>query len=68
MVGGVTVISACVFHLCDRGLIPAGMDLLGGAPRAALARGGAVFHDKAKNIRDKTRYGNLSNNMMISEL
>jgi hypothetical protein len=30
--------------------------------------GGAIFHDKAKIIRDKMRYSNLSNNMMISEL
>ena len=35
--------------------IQTGMDLLGGA----------IFHDKAK---DKMRYSNLSNNMMISEL
>ena len=28
-------------------------------------QGGAIFHDKAK---DKMRYSNLSNNMMISEL
>jgi hypothetical protein len=35
----------------------------------ALDRGGgAIFHDKAKNNGDKTRYSNLSNNMMISEL
>jgi hypothetical protein len=38
----------------------------------ALARGGAgggtIFHDKQKIIRDKMRYSNLSNNMMISEL
>ena len=38
----------------------------------ALARsgagGGAIFHDKAKNIRDQMRYSNLSNNMMISKL
>ena len=56
-----------------------GMDLLevcGGAcvhPPLTLARGGArgggaIFHDKAKNIRDKMRYSNLRNNMMISEL
>ena len=31
-------------------------------------QGGSIFHDKAKNIRDKMRYSNLSNNMMISEL
>ena len=31
-------------------------------------QGGVIFHDKAKNIRDKMRYSNLSNNMMISEL
>jgi hypothetical protein len=36
-------------------------------PLLALARvGGAIFHDKAK--RDKMRYSNLNNNMMISEL
>jgi hypothetical protein len=44
----------------------------------ALARGGAggggggggvlFFMIKQKNIRDKMRYSNLSNNMMISEL
>jgi hypothetical protein len=28
-------------------------------------RGGAIFHDKGKNNRDKMRYSNLSNNMMI---
>jgi hypothetical protein len=55
------------------------MDLLGGegggggggggcATPLALTRGGVIFHDKAKNIRDKIRYSNLSNNMMISEL
>jgi hypothetical protein len=26
-----------------------GMDLLGGGTPLALARGGAIFHDKAKN-------------------
>jgi hypothetical protein len=31
-------------------------------------RGGAVFHDKAKIIRDKMRYSNLSNNMIIRKL
>ena len=47
------------------------MDLLGDVHPLALARGGAggaIFHDKAKNIRDKMKYSNLSNNMMISEL
>jgi hypothetical protein len=40
----------------------------------ALARGGAgvcvcaIFMIKQKIIRDKMRYSNLSNNMMISEL
>ena len=29
--------------------------------------GGAIFHDKQKIIRDKMRFSNLSNNMMISE-
>ena len=29
---------------------------------------GCFFHDKAKNNRDKMRYSNLSNNMMISKL
>jgi hypothetical protein len=37
-----------------------------------LARGGAgvcaIFHDKAKTIRDKMRYSNLSKNMIKSEL
>ena len=37
------------------------VDLLGGG-------GGVIVHDKAKNNRDKIRYSNLSNNMMISEL
>ena len=54
-------------------LIKAGMDLLGGGAGGctplALARGGAIFHDKANNYyRDKMRYSNLSNNMMISKL
>ena len=43
----------------------------GCAPPLALARGGArgaIFHDKKKTIRDKMRFSNLSNNMMISEL
>jgi hypothetical protein len=51
------------------------MDLLGGAgvcTPLALARGGAggvlFFMIKQKIIRDKMRYSNLSNNMMISEL
>ena len=51
------------------------MDLLGGGGGCgvplALTRGvqgGVIFHDKAKNIRDKMRYSYLSNNMMISEL
>ena len=47
-------------------------DLLeGGCTLLALAgggAGGAFFHDKAKNNRDKMRYSNLSNNMMISKL
>ena len=37
-------------------------------PSPAQRGGGAISHDKAKNIRDKMRYSNLSNNMMISEL
>jgi hypothetical protein len=53
------------------------MDLLGrceggGAPSVALAREGArgvlFFMIKQKIIRDKMRYSNLSNNMMISKL
>ena len=53
-----------------------GMDLLGGAGEGvrtplALARGvqGGVlfFMIKQKIIRDKMRFSNLSNNMMISE-
>jgi hypothetical protein len=36
--------------------------------RARGVQGGAIFHDKQKIIRDKMRYSNLSNNMMISEL
>jgi hypothetical protein len=39
------------------------MDLLAGGGGE-----GAIFHDKAKNIRHEMRYSNLSNNMMISEL
>jgi hypothetical protein len=47
------------------------MDSLRGA--AVLARVGAggvvlFFMIKQKNIRDKMRHSNLSNNMMISEL
>ena len=42
------------------------MDLLGGG--GCGNAGGVIFHDKAKNIRDKVRYNNLSNKMMISEL
>jgi hypothetical protein len=38
----------------------AGMDLLEG--------GGYFFVIKQKNVRDKRRYSNLSNNMMISEV
>jgi hypothetical protein len=53
-----------------------GMDLLGGCggctPPLALARRGAggvlFFMIKQKIIRDKMRFSNLSNNMMISEL
>ena len=45
------------------------MCLGGGAYPLALARGsmggGAIFHDKANKFRDKIRYSNLSNNMMI---
>jgi hypothetical protein len=40
----------------------------GGGAHPMARGGGAIFHDKAKNIRDKMRYSNLSNNMMISEL
>ena len=35
------------------------------SPGQRGCRGGAIFHDKAKNIRDKMRYSNVSNNMMI---
>ena len=49
--------------------------LLGGggvhspSPGQKECRGGcAIFHVKQKIIRDKMRYSNLSNNMMISEL
>ena len=46
--------------------IQTGMDLLGGVHTSpSPGQGGAIFHDKAK---DKMRYSNLSNNMMISEL
>ena len=38
------------------------------SPGQRGCRGGSIFHDKAKHIRDKLRYSNLSNNMMISEL
>ena len=34
------------------------MDLLRG--RGAPSPGGVILHDKAKNIRDKMRYSNLS--------
>ena len=55
------------------------MDLLGSVcgggggggvrtPKPEGVQGGSIFHDKAKHIRDKMRYSNLSNNMMISEL
>jgi hypothetical protein len=52
----------------------AGMDSLrgaGGDTPLALARGGSgggvlFFMIKQKNIRDKMRYSNLSNNMIIS--
>ena len=55
------------------------MDLLGGGgrtphpPSPSLRgrgmQGGVLFFIiKQKNIRDKMRYSNLSNNMMISEL
>jgi hypothetical protein len=49
-----------------------GMDLLGGgtaggAQPLALARGVLFFMIKPKIIRDKMRFSNLSNNMMISE-
>ena len=49
------------------------MDLLGGAhppsPGQGGVRGGGVlfFMIKPKIIRDKMRFSNLSNNMMISE-
>jgi hypothetical protein len=55
-------------------LFMVGMDLLGGggvhppSPGQRGCRGGAIFHDKAKNIRDKMRYSNLSDKMMISKL
>ena len=47
--------------------IQTGMGLLGGGVHTSPSpgQGGAIFHDKAK---DKMRYSNLSNNMMISEL
>jgi hypothetical protein len=46
------------------------VDLLGVHPLAQAGRGagGAIFHDKAKSNRDKIKYNNLSNNMMISKL
>jgi hypothetical protein len=47
-------------------LFSTGMDLLGGGEGGA---GGVLFFMiKQKFIRDKMRYSNLSNNMMISEL
>jgi hypothetical protein len=39
-----------------------------GAHPLALARGVLFFMIKQKNIGDKMRYSNLSNNMMISKL
>jgi hypothetical protein len=38
------------------------------SPDQRGVQGGVIFHDKSKNIRDKMRYSNLSNNMMISKL
>ncbi len=50
------------------------MDLLGGGAHTQPSLGqrgwqgqGAIFDDKAKSIRDKMRYSNLSNNMMIQQ-
>ena len=43
--------------------IRTGMDLLGRGVRGVL-----FFMIKQKIIRDKMRYSNLSNNMMINEL
>ena len=30
--------------------------------------GGTIFHDKAKNIGNKMRYSNVSNDMLIQQL
>jgi hypothetical protein len=41
----------------------------GGGGRGGGGGGGVIFFMiKQKNIRDKMRYSNLCNNMMISEL
>ena len=45
-------------HTCRDGFTRGGV-----CTPPALVRGGAIFYDK-----DKMRYNNLSNNMMISEL
>jgi hypothetical protein len=45
------------------------MDLLEGCVHPlALARGVLFFMIKQKNIRDKMRYSDLSDNMIISKL
>ena len=57
---------------CCSGVSPPRSTFGGGCTPLALARGGArgvlFFMIKQKIIRDKMRYSNLSNNMMISEL
>ena len=65
-----------LFHDGKENTVEPGMDLLlggggGVCTPLALARGGAgvlFFMINQNIIRDKMRYSNLSNNMMISEL
>ena len=66
------VVSALFIRLnWERGGDETGMDLLGGGVRIppSPGQGGVLFFMiKPKIIRDKMRFSNLSNNMMISEL
>jgi hypothetical protein len=67
--------TCCVLTQYAKLMCEAGMDLLGGgedvhppSPGQRGCRGVIFFMIKQKIIRDKVRYSNLSNNMMISEL
>ena len=44
-----------------------GADVCAPPSPGQVGAGSAIFHDKQKIIRDKMRFSNLSNNMMISE-